>query len=412
MPEQLKVAIRSDDAKRFQRVLLHPDYARFERNYKDALRAVFTAILPPTRKPDVSATSAKLAELFGRRKSDLKRLGLSAKQMQGITAKMGKDWQPKKTIGYLVDPQRSRYHLDWIAEAIQRGMGEEVVSAFLGLRSRDPLPERFDQFRRTMRDIRRTVLRKRRPRPGPPAIPLTAVVLASLFPDECVLYRRQAIDYGRNAFVVGGGPGESGTWGERYSEICEFYRGVLRALRNQGVNAEDLTDAQGFVWIAYRNLWDNYLLDPAVEDAIAGIEGLAGKTGFMSDAKRRKAVELHAVKVVIASLANWTVSDVSKSNHYDLECHHVKSGRTIHVEVKGSTGAADSVFLTYREVEHAQGQFPEMVLAVVSNIKLAKDLTCSGGKLSWHHPWKPDEGLTPLAYTYKRPQATGAVPKP
>ncbi|WP_437081385.1 protein NO VEIN domain-containing protein [Streptomyces sp. enrichment culture] len=86
---------------------------------------------------------------------------------------------------------------------------------------------------------------------------------------------------------------------------------------------------------------------------MAGTAGPTPGAGYISNPKKRKAIEEHAEQLATAHYEGqgWTVEKLGKP--YDLHCTRGTDER--HVEVKGTTGAATSVELT-NEVLHAPGQ--------------------------------------------------------
>ncbi|MGW2743269.1 protein NO VEIN domain-containing protein [Streptomyces sp. NPDC001450] len=129
--------------------------------------------------------------------------------------------------------------------------------------------------------------------------------------------------------------------------------------------------------------------------------------GFVSDPKKRKAIELHAEDMAVAHYERegWTVERLGKP--YDLHC--VRGGEERRVEVKGTTGAATSVDLTINEVEHAQDPQNTVDLFVVSDIKVdmrTDSYTASGGRVLHLHDWAPaEEDLRPRSFEYRLPLA-------
>ncbi|WP_020140024.1 protein NO VEIN domain-containing protein [Streptomyces sp. 351MFTsu5.1] len=129
--------------------------------------------------------------------------------------------------------------------------------------------------------------------------------------------------------------------------------------------------------------------------------------GFVSDPKKRKAIELYAEDLAVAHYERegWTVERLGKP--YDLHCTRDTEERR--VEVKGTTGAATSVDLTINEVEHARDPQNIVDLFVVSDIKvdlLTDTYTASGGRVSHLHDWTPaEEDLRPRSFEYRLPLA-------
>jgi len=132
-----------------------------------------------------------------------------------------------------------------------------------------------------------------------------------------------------------------------------------------------------------------------------------GGQGYGLTGKERRAVELHAQALVENHYVGlgFEVRDVSQRNPFDLLCK--RGDEEIRVEVKGTTGSGEQVFLTRNEVAHAR-EHPALVsLAIVSGISLARTsngLSLSGGTLTVRHPWDIDAGeLEPLQFRYCPP---------
>jgi hypothetical protein len=129
--------------------------------------------------------------------------------------------------------------------------------------------------------------------------------------------------------------------------------------------------------------------------------------GFVSDPKKRKAIELHAEDMAVAhyEATGWAVERLGKP--YDLHCR--RNGEERRVEVKGTTGAATSVDLTINEVEHARDPQNTVDLFVVSDIRVdtrTDNYVASGGRVSHLHDWAPaDEDLRPRSFEYRLPLA-------
>ncbi|MFJ3755635.1 DUF3883 domain-containing protein [Streptomyces sp. NPDC090080] len=133
----------------------------------------------------------------------------------------------------------------------------------------------------------------------------------------------------------------------------------------------------------------------------------SGGAGFISDPRKRKAVELHAEDRAVAhyEAEGWVVERLGKP--YDLHC--TRNGEERRVEVKGTTGTATSVDLTINEVEHARDPQHTVDLFVVSDIKVdtrTDNYVASGGRLSHLRDWTPaDEDLRPRSFEYRLPLA-------
>ncbi|MFE2943152.1 protein NO VEIN domain-containing protein [Streptomyces sp. NPDC059255] len=132
-----------------------------------------------------------------------------------------------------------------------------------------------------------------------------------------------------------------------------------------------------------------------------------GGAGFISDPKKRKAVELHAENMAVAHYERqgWTVERIGKP--YDLHCTRAREERR--VEVKGTTGAATSVELTVNEVEHARNPRHTVDLYVVSDIVVdmhSSEYAMSGGRVAHFENWYPaEEDLRPRRFEYRLPFA-------
>ncbi|MGW0631016.1 DUF3883 domain-containing protein [Streptomyces sp. NPDC002758] len=136
--------------------------------------------------------------------------------------------------------------------------------------------------------------------------------------------------------------------------------------------------------------------------------------GYISDPKKRKAIELHAEDLAIAHYESqgWSVERLGKP--YDLRCTRGTEER--HVEVKGTTGAPTSVELTVNEVLHARDKDNTVDLYVVSDITLdtrTDPYTASGGAVSHYLDWEPaEEDLRPRKYEYRLPLTAGQAASP
>ena len=129
-----------------------------------------------------------------------------------------------------------------------------------------------------------------------------------------------------------------------------------------------------------------------------------GGQGFLISPAARKAVELHAQSMAedhFISLG-FEVTDVSQQCSYDLHC--VRQDEELRVEVKGTTGAGVTVFLTRNEVAHAREHASHMALVIVRNIQLHvhdEVPITNGGEMQVLHPWNIDEGsLSPMQFEY------------
>lgn len=129
-----------------------------------------------------------------------------------------------------------------------------------------------------------------------------------------------------------------------------------------------------------------------------------GRSGRGLKASERKAVEQRAMEVTRIHLSSsWsTIEDVSATESCDYICY--SNEKTLFVEVKGTTGLGESVTITRNELALARAQFPNTLLAVVSEIELHRETdppTATGGNLTLLSPWiiQPED-LEPLAFDF------------
>ena len=129
--------------------------------------------------------------------------------------------------------------------------------------------------------------------------------------------------------------------------------------------------------------------------------------GFGLSSDQRRAIESRAVVVAteILEANGWSVEDVGSHSSYDL--HATRGDSFLFVEVKGSTGSAQTVLLTKNEVRLHRDSHPRTALIVVSAIELRNDgatWTGSAGQPVVIHPWIPDEAdLEPITFRYSVP---------
>ncbi len=126
--------------------------------------------------------------------------------------------------------------------------------------------------------------------------------------------------------------------------------------------------------------------------------------GYIADPVLRRAIETHAVRCALELYTDYDVTDVGATESYDLRA--VKEAEEIHVEVKGSTGTADTVELTTNEVQHAHGHRTDLV--VVDRITWTRrpdgTIETEGGRRRHWAGWRPsDADLNPTRYRYRLP---------
>lgn len=142
----------------------------------------------------------------------------------------------------------------------------------------------------------------------------------------------------------------------------------------------------------------------SVHDTIELIDGMpTDGQGFLTDSGARRAIELHAMKLVTEhyKAQGWTVTDRSASESYDLLAE--ADDQVLFIEVKGTTGRGEVIELTRKEVEFAQANYARMALAVVAHIALSgigQEASASGGELVIRRPWEPKaSALQPINFT-------------
>ena len=190
------------------------------------------------------------------------------------------------------------------------------------------------------------------------------------------------------------------------------FRYRSRAIPDDGALAADLLEMAGLLQEAYRaEATAPAPGDPSPEIAEAErtADDLAGRrvrprTGFRSNPKQRKAVELRAMTLAIEyyEALGAQVNDVSAKKSYDLEVVVDNDRKT--VEVKGTASDGAEILVTRLEVAHHLKAHPNNALVVVSNISVQGPPDAPeavAGDVRVVEPWKVDEsGLTPVAFRY------------
>ncbi len=150
------------------------------------------------------------------------------------------------------------------------------------------------------------------------------------------------------------------------------------------------------------------LKDPDAETADAAKETselvLATRQGFVADAATRRAIEKRAVAVAIRAYEGLGYVVREAGQPYDLHCARpTRPSEELSIEVKGTRGSANEVFLTRGEVNFYARRAPRTELFVVHSIRVARGLA-SGGKAQRYPKWRVRSGdLTPLTYRYRLP---------
>lgn len=191
------------------------------------------------------------------------------------------------------------------------------------------------------------------------------------------------------AYDSGGIPADS-------TLAADLYRGVvlLTALYGEAVLADDA---------------DLPLPANVMPDASVPSEGQS--QGLLKETEIRRAVEVHAedsAESYFRSLG-WSVRRVGQQHlGYDLDCENAE-GANLHVEVKGTQGLGEEVFLTRNEVIHNSTLSEcraQHALYILSQIEVSGTGTikCIGGIPHCICPWTADDAsLVPTVYAYRVP---------
>jgi len=138
--------------------------------------------------------------------------------------------------------------------------------------------------------------------------------------------------------------------------------------------------------------------------------------GFLSDAKKKKAIEDRAMRVAeeFYEAKGWILTDSSSTHPYDFLAQ--RENDVIRIEVKGTMSGLGSVILTVNEVNNARSDECQTDLFVVHDIQIEKHkdkYESSGGRIFWIENWKPDErDLQPTQFCYNVPKSDGRAEGP
>jgi hypothetical protein len=157
-----------------------------------------------------------------------------------------------------------------------------------------------------------------------------------------------------------------------------------------------------YMWEKHQG-W-NFELPTSIPNIIASRK--RSGQGRMVDAKKRKAIELHAMKLATNyyEKKGYEVVDTSSNCPYDLEC--LKGEDCRRIEVKGTTSDGMSVYVTVGEVEDALSDYCETDLFIVSNIQIqligtSKTYKTQGGNVNLIDNWRPHKNdLEPKTFKY------------
>jgi hypothetical protein len=140
--------------------------------------------------------------------------------------------------------------------------------------------------------------------------------------------------------------------------------------------------------------------------------------GWMQDPERRAAVESRAVELARIRYEQMQYDVLEIGKPYDLRCTPAAlctpGSPEIHVEVKGSVGSAETVIVTFNEVQHAlESSRYRADLVCVTTIVLVRTSDGpwrgTGGSLAFIEDWRPAaDDLQPTEYRYRPPKMTKA----
>jgi hypothetical protein len=185
---------------------------------------------------------------------------------------------------------------------------------------------------------------------------------------------------------------------------------------------QDLSDMLPLLAALYQQPQDPLPAEPTLDEAPPGeTGGIAKRTRQRErdnqlDQAVRTTIEKFAEDEAERALGpDW---DVIRVGHlrlgYDLDCRHRRTGRTLHVEVKGTQTPGEEVVLTRNEVRHHQAHggdcSAEHALFVLSRVEVARTppISCAGGTPFLHWDWSPEQdALDPTEYTYRVPRESG-----
>lgn len=136
-------------------------------------------------------------------------------------------------------------------------------------------------------------------------------------------------------------------------------------------------------------------------------------SGYVADSVLRSAIEWRAVNVATETYValGYAVEYTGATQPYDLEVSVDDEVRR--VEVKGSSGSADSVELTIGEVRNSRDKIPTDLM-VVDGIQWRREsdgsINASGGEIRWWPDWAAEDGdLSAIRFRYALPSGAKFV---
>lgn len=142
------------------------------------------------------------------------------------------------------------------------------------------------------------------------------------------------------------------------------------------------------------------------KSAESELEVRNGGQGFLGSQAVREAIDQYAMKRAISRYAEegYAWEDTHKNHPFDLRCS--KNGKTIYVEVKGTTTPGASVIVSNGTREWATRHEERMHLFVLHSIRLSdpEHPKPSGGREYRIRPWHVTDGVfTPISFHYQLP---------
>jgi AAA domain (dynein-related subfamily) len=247
----MKVDVPASDVTWFRGVLGTEQYLREERNYKLALHRAMSALLAPEALADSRFPEA-LAAILGEDDPDLSAIGIGAADREFLEASGIRSY--RAALANLSGGRWGVAQFTWIPRAVEFGLGIGLRDAFARVvEDTPPLAQRIDVFRDDLYAVQESLQQAGGFLPKwhllRVSLSFVAAVLGSYDRTTYCYYAYKPL---RGAFDDFGieWPA-SGTAGNKYAAVCEFVAGVRDSLREQSVAAEDLIDAQSFLWMRW-----------------------------------------------------------------------------------------------------------------------------------------------------------------
>ena len=246
----MSIQISVEQAGTLKALFEAPVFAAQERDYKWAVHLLMRGLLSheSLSREDFPSRLAKLIA------GDLlpPDVGLSAAEAEQV--RNGLEGVTGGLYGAISNLAGGRWgvpHLDWIAVAVEKGLGEDLRQAFLEfVHDLLDLEERVDRFRETIPEIQA----KLRAAGGfksnwqilRPSYPFIGMILGAYDPTRYTFYHAGNLKASLEAL---GEVWPRTNGGKRYAEVCQLLRNAKTELLEVGVAARDLIDAQSLLYI-------------------------------------------------------------------------------------------------------------------------------------------------------------------